>query len=387
MAMFSGFTLPDELRVLRDQVRRFIREEIVPLEQRLDPDAPGIPDEEFERLAAKTKAAGLWALGAPEQYGGGGLDTLSMSVVLEEMSQHRMGLYNPGCGVFGRYPPPAIWAGSKGQIEKYAVPTVREGWRTFFAITEPSGGSDPAGAIQTRAERRGDGWVLNGRKVFISNAHNARWGIVFARTSKEKGRAGISCFVIEPGTPGFTARTIRTIRTAAIPNDVVFEDCALPADALVGAEGQGLDLAFDLLVKNRFPYSACNLGVAVAAHRMAIEHAKHRSTFGVPLAQRQAIQWMLADAEVEIRAARWLIWDGAWKADRGEDARVEASIAKLYSSEVLGRVIDAAVQIHGGYGVSKEFPLERWYREARVRRIGEGPSEVHRMVIARSLFR
>jgi acyl-CoA dehydrogenase len=387
MTSFPGFTLPEELRILRDQVRRFIREEIIPLEQRLDPDAPGIPDEDFERLAAKTKAAGLWALGAPEEHGGGGLDTFSMSVILEEMSQHRMGLYAPGCGVFGRYPPPAIWAGSKEQIAKYAVPTVREGWRTFFAITEPSGGSDPAGAIQTRAERRGDRWVLNGRKVFISNAHNAKWGIVFARTSKEKGRAGISCFILEPGTPGFTARNIRTIRTSSIPNDVVLEDCEIPAENLVGAEGQGLELAFDLLVKNRFPYSACNLGVAVAAHRMAIEHAKQRSTFGAPLSQRQAIQWMLADAEVEIRACRWLIWEGAWKADRGEDARVEASIAKLYSSEVLGRVIDAAVQIHGGYGVSKEFPLERWYREARVRRIGEGPSEVHRMVIARSLFR
>jgi acyl-CoA dehydrogenase len=229
--------------------------------------------------------------------------------------------------------------------------------------------------------------VLNGRKVFISSAHNGKWGVVFARTSKDKGRAGISCFILEPGTPGFTATPIRTIRTQSIPNDVVFEDCELPADALVGAEGQGLDLAFDLLVKNRFPYSACNLGVAVAAHRMAIAHAKQRSTFGAPLSQRQAIQWMLADAEVELRACRWLIWEGAWKADRGEDARVEASIAKLYSSEVLGRVIDAAVQIHGGYGVSKEFPLERWYREARVRRIGEGPSEVHRMVIARSLFR
>jgi acyl-CoA dehydrogenase len=387
MTSFSGFTLPEELRILRDQVRRFIREEIIPLEQRLDPDAPGIPDEDFERLAAKTRAAGLWALGAPEEHGGGGLDTFSMSVVLEEMSQHRMGLYAPGCGVFGRYPPPAIWAGSKAQIARYAVPTVREGWRTFFAITEPSGGSDPAGAIQTRAERRGDRWVLNGRKVFISNAHNAKWGIVFARTSKEKGRAGISCFILEPGTPGFTARNIRTIRTSSIPNDVLFEDCEIPAENLVGAEGQGLELAFDLLVKNRFPYSACNLGVAVAAHRMAVEHAKQRSTFGAPLSQRQAIQWMLADAEVEIRACRWLIWEGAWKADRGEDARVEASIAKLYSSEVLGRVIDAAVQVHGGYGVSKEFPLERWYREARVRRIGEGPSEVHRMVIARSLFR
>ena len=385
--MFPGFALPDELRILKEQVRRFIRDEIVPLEQRIDPDAPSIPDEDFERLAAKTKAAGLWALGAPEKYGGGGLDTFSMSVVLEEMSQHRMGLYSPGCGVFGRYPPPAILAGTEAQIQKYAVPTVREGWRTFFAITEPSGGADPAGAIQCKADRRGDTWVLNGRKVFISNAHNGKWGVVFARTSKEKGRAGISCFILEPGTPGFTAKPIRTIRTQSIPNDVLFEDCELPGDALVGQEGQGLDLAFDLLVKNRFPYSACNLGVAIAAHRMAIAHAKQRSTFGAPLSTRQAIQWMLADAEVEIRACRWLIWEGAWKADRGEDARVEASIAKLYSSEVLGRVIDAAVQIHGGYGVSKEFPLERWYREARVRRIGEGPSEVHRMVIARSLFR
>ena len=267
------------------------------------------------------------------------------------------------------------------------MPTLRDGNETFFAITEPSGGSDPAGAIQTRAERRGSKWVINGRKVFISRAHDAPWGIVFARTDKGKGRGGISCFIVEHGTPGFHATPIRVIRTSAIPNDVSFEDCEVPAENLIGQEGQGLDLAFDLLVKNRFPYSACNLGVAVAAHRMAIAHAKQRSTFGTPLSQRQAIQWMLADAEVEIRACRWIIWEGAWKADRGEDARVEASMAKLYSSEVLGRVIDAAVQIHGGYGVSKEFPLERWYREARVRRIGEGPSEVHRMVIARELLR
>ncbi|HEV8615075.1 MAG TPA: acyl-CoA dehydrogenase family protein [Methylomirabilota bacterium] len=387
MTSFPGYRLPDELRALRDQVRRFVRDEIIPVEQRIDPDAEDLPDADHARLSAKTKVAGLWALGAPEKYGGGGLDTFSMCVALEEMSQHRMGLYNPGCGVFGRNPPPAIWAGTEQQIQKYAVPTIRDGCETFWAITEPSGGSDPAGAIQTRAERRGDRWVLNGRKVFISRAHDAPWGVVFARTNKDKGRAGISCFILEHGTPGFTAKNIRTIRTAAIPNDVVFEDCEIPGANLIGQEGQGLDLAFDLLVKNRFPYSACNLGVAVAAHRMAIEHAKHRSTFGAPLSQRQAIQWMVADAEVEIRAARWLIWEGAWKADRGEDARVEASIAKLYSSEVLGRVVDAAVQIHGGYGVSKEFPLERWYREARVRRIGEGPSEVHRMVIARSLFR
>jgi acyl-CoA dehydrogenase len=384
---FPGFQLLPELLALREQVRRIVRDEILPVEQRIDPDAPELPEEDYQRIAAKTRAAGLWCLGAPEEYGGGGLDTFSMSVLLEEMAQHRMGLYSPGGGVFGRYPPPVIYGGTRAQIEKYAIPALRDGRYTFFAITEPSGGSDPANAIQTRAVRRGDHWVLNGTKVFISHAHQAEWGVVFARTDAAKGRAGISCFIIDKGTPGFTARPIRTIRTVAVPNEVVLEDCRVPAENLLGQEGRGLDLCLDLLTRLRFPYSACNLGVAVAAHRMAVAHAKQRQTFGVPLAQRQAIQWMLVDAEVEIRAARWLIWDGAWKADRGEDARVEASIAKLYSSEVLGRVVDAAVQIHGGYGVSKEFPLERWYREARVRRIGEGPSEVHRMVVARSLLR
>ncbi len=387
MTTFPGYRLPDELVAIKDQIRRFVRDEIIPLEQRLDPDAPDLPKDDYARLAARTKAAGLWCLGAPEKYGGGGMDTFSMSVLLEEMSQHRMGLYNPGCGVFGRTPAPFIFAGSPEQIERYAMPAMRDGHKTFFAITEPSGGSDPAGAIETTAVKKDGGWVLNGTKIFISNAHEAEWGVVFARTDRAKGRQGVSCFIVEKGTPGFTARPIKTIRTVSIPNEVHLEDCYVPAANLVGAEGQGLQLALGGLVKNRFPYAACNLGVAVAAHRMAVEHAKQRSTFGVKLSERQAIQWMLVDAEIEIRAARWLIWEGAWKADRGEDAKVEASIAKLYSSEVLGRVVDAAVQVHGGYGVSKEFPLERWYREARVRRIGEGPSEVQRMVVARSLFR
>lgn len=387
MNAFPGYTLPPELELLKDQVRRFVREEIIPLEQRLDPDAGDLPVEDYQRLMAKNKAAGLWCLGAQEQYGGGGLNAFGMCVALEQMSQHRMGLYNSGCGTFGRYPPPAIYGGSEEQIQQYAVPTLKNGWKTFFAITEPSGGSDPAGSIQCRAVKDGDSWVLNGTKIFISNAHIAEWGVVFARTSPDKGRKGISCFIIDKDTPGFTPRPFKTIRTVSIPNEVAFEDCRIPAGNIVGEEGQGLYLCFDLLTKQRFPYSAANLGVAVAAHRMAIEHAKQRETFGELLRNRQAIQWMLADAEVELRATRWLIWDGAWKADRGEDARLEASIAKLYSSEVLGRVIDNAVQIHGGYGVTKEFPLERWYREARVRRIGEGPSEVHRMVVARELLR
>jgi acyl-CoA dehydrogenase len=383
----GGFRMPEELSALRDQVGRIIRDEIIPIEQKIDPDAAEIPEDDYRRLAKKAQAAGMWCMSAPQKYGGGGLGTFAMCVLTEEMAQHRMGLYNPGAGVFGRNPPPVIYGGSEEQIQAYAVPTLKNGWHTFFAITEPSGGSDPAGAIQCRAVRKGDTYVLNGTKIFISHAHEAEWGVVFTRTDPKAGRSGITCFIIKKGQPGFSARPIRTLRTSALPNEVSFEDCAVPLEQRLGEEGQGLNLCLDLLTRLRFPYSACNIGVAAAALRMAIEQARRRSTFGELLARRQAVQWMLADSEVEIRAARWLTWEGAWKADRGEDSRMEASIAKLYTSEVLGRVVDRAVQIHGGYGVSKELPLERWYREARIRRIGEGPSEVHRMVIARNLLR
>jgi acyl-CoA dehydrogenase len=383
----EGFQLPPELVQLREQVRRIIRDEITPAEARVDPDAPEIAEDDYWRIAKKAQTAGMWCMGAPRDYGGGGLGTFDMVVLTEEMAQHRMGLYNPGCGVFGRTPPPVIWAGTEEQKRTYAEGTIKNAWHTFFAITEPSGGSDPANAIQCRAVRKGDTYVLNGTKIFISHAHEAEWGVVFTRTDPKAGRQGITCFIIKKGQQGFTPRPIRTLRTSALPNEVQFEDAIVPAEQRLGEEGQGLNLCLNLLTRLRFPYSACNVGVGVAALRMAIDHAKQRSTFGELLARRQAIQWMLADSEVELRAARWLTWDGAWKADRGEDFRTEASIAKLYSSEVLGRVIDRAVQIHGGYGVSKEFPLERWYREARIRRIGEGPSEVHRMVIARSLLR
>ncbi len=383
----SGFKMSDELTALRDQVRRIIHDEIIPIEQKIDPDAAEIPEDDYWRLAKKVQAAGMWCMGGPEKYGGGGLGTFEMCVLTEEMAQHRLGLYNPGAGVFGRNPPPVIYGGSEEQIQAYAVPTMRNAWHTFFAITEPSGGSDPANAIQCRAVRKGDHYILNGTKIFISHAHEAEWGVVFTRTDPKAGRSGITCFIIKKGQPGFSAHPIRTLRTSALPNEVAFEDCAVPVEQRLGEEGKGLSLCLDLLTRLRFPYSACNIGVGAAALRLAIEQAKRRSTFGELLAKRQAIQWMLADSEVELRAARWLTWEGAWKADRGEDSRMEASIAKLYSSEVLGRVIDRSVQIHGGYGVSKEMPLERWYREARIRRIGEGPSEVHRMVIARNLLR
>jgi len=383
---FAGYTLPDELKMLQTTVRRFIADEVVPAEAGLDPEAMELPPEQAIRLQEKVKAMGLWCPDAPVELGGAGLNVFARCIIREETAQHRMGGYHPGAGAFGPEIPPIVYEGTRQQIERYVLPAIQKGKRTFFAITEPSGGSDPAGAIQTKAELVGDNWIINGSKIFISGADVADWGIVFARTDREKGRAGISCFFFATDTPGFQWKHVPVIRPW-YPTELAFQDCAIPKENLLGEEGGGFRLVNRLLTRTRIPYAAGCVGTAVIAHRMAIAHARERSTFGALLADRQAVQWMLADNEVEIRAGRWLTWEAAWKADRGEDARFDASIAKVYNTEMAGRAVDRSIQVHGGYGIAKELPLERWYRELRIKRIGEGPSEVHRMVIARGILR
>ena len=385
----DNFELSIELKMLRDSVRKFMREQVLPLESKLDFDAADLPQEDFDRLSKMTRDMGLWCFGEPKEYGGGGLSTFASVIITEEISQCRAGLYFPAYNVFGydASPPPVIYEGTKEQIEKYAIPCIRDAQRTFFAITEPSGGSNPGETIQLRAVKDGDDWILNGTKTFASRFAQAAWGVTFARTDPTDKRGGISCFIIDKEMKGISYRKLPVICTSRDPYEVSFENCRVPQENLLGEIGKGLELSSQLLARNRILYSIGNVGVAQAALRMAIEYSKQRVVFGEPLANKEAIQWMLADSDVEIRAARWLVWETAWKADRGEDFRHEVSIAKLYSSEILGNVIDRVVQIHGGYGVSRELPLERWYREARVRRIGEGPSEVMRYIISRNLIK
>ena len=379
------YELPEELKMARNLVRDYVRDEIVPLEQELDQDAIDLPEEEFNRLTPKTKDMGLWCMGVQPEYGGAGLNIFSQVVIEEEMVQHRAGLYCPVYNTMGRPPPEIIWTGTEHQIETYGVPTVKGERRGWFAITEPSGGSDPARAIQTRAVRDGDDWVINGSKIFISGAPWGDWGIVFARTDPES-RRGITAFIVENDWPGFSMNPIPVLR-AYYPAQLFFDNLRVPSRNVLGEVNNGWDLlANKLLARSRIPYSAANLGVAVIAHRMAVEYSKTRETFGSPLATRQAVQWMLVDSEIEIRSCRWLVWEAAWQYDAGEDFRQAASIAKVHSAEILGHVVDRSIQIHGGYGVSKWLPLERWFREGRIRRIGEGPSEVQRMVIARELL-
>lgn len=382
----GSWELPEQLQDLRAVVARFMEKEVRPAEDRVDPDAYELRPEDTTRLQSLAKQAGLWCVESPSEFGGAGLNLLSQAVVAEESSKCRMGAYVPAGGAFGWDPPSVIFKGTDEQIKQWAVPTIEQGTHHFIAISEPSGGSDPARAMTTRARREGSDWVINGAKTWISKAAEAEWGLVFARTGEEKNGSTISCFIVPADAPGISMSKIPVIRSWS-PCELTLEDVRVPAENLLGEVGKGFELAQSWLVRTRVTYAASVIGIAQASLALAIEHAKSREAHKSKLADKQAIQWMIADSEMELRASRLLTYQAAWKADMGQEFKTDASIAKVYATETAGRVVDRAVQILGGLGVAKEMPTERWYREMRIKRIGEGPSEVHRMVIARDLIR
>ena len=254
-------------------------------------------------------------------------------------------------------------------------------------MSEPSGGSDPARAILTKAVRDGDNWIINGSKLWISGADRADFGLVFARTDSSKGRNGVTCFIVDTDTPGFHVRRIvHTLRSAHYATELQFENMVVPTANILGELNKGFAIANDRLTRQRIPYAAGCIGVAMKAQEMALEYVPQRETFGAPLSSRQAIQWMLVDNDIDIKQSLWIVLEAAEKAQRGVPFRKEAAMAKLVATEAGGRVIDRCMQMFGGLGVAKDLPLERWFREMRIRRIGEGPSEVQRHVIARELL-
>lgn len=379
--------MSEEQRMITRAVKRFVREEVQPLERDLDPDAVELPPGELDRLKGIVKQMGLYHIDVPEDYGGPGLPLTTRGLVAEEMSQHRAGLYLPCYGAFGSAGLAQLYSASHDQKDRYLYPMLRDEKRAFFGLTEPSGGSDPARAIQTQAVKDGDDWILNGSKLFSSGADRADFGLVFARTDPEKGRRGISAFLVDTDSPGFEVRrVVHTLRSANYGTELSFDDVRVPAANLVGEEGGGFALANNNLTRQRIPYSATCVGIAVAAQEMAISYSQQRETFGAALASRQAIQWMIVDNEIDIRTGRMMYLAAAEKAEQDEPFRFEAAMAKLTSTEGASRVVDRAIQIHGGIGVTKDLPLERWYREMRIRRIGEGPSEVQRIIMARDLL-
>jgi len=383
----GAWELPEEFRMLADTVRRFMAAEVRPLEDKLDHDAAGLPPELLLPLQEKARSLGLWALQTPVEYGGAGLSMLGQVVVAEEAAKCRMGAFFPAAGAFGGNPPSVLFQASPEQFERYARPIIEgKAGKAFTAISESAGGSDPARAIQCRAERDGDHYVLNGTKMWTSHALTADWGVVYARTGAAGERGGISCFIVERETPGLSMVPIEVMNSFS-PAELHFEDVRVPVANRIGDEGAGFRLASDFLVRGRVLYAAGPIGIAQSALEMTVDWVKDRAVFGSRLADKQGVQWMLADSEIELRAARLLTYQAAWGVDLGRDVRVDASIAKLHATETAFRVLDRCVQLYGALGLAKEMPLERWFRDLRVKRLGEGATEVQRMVVARQLLK
>lgn len=385
------FALQEEHRMLQETVRRFVRQELLPLEALvLQRDTQGMTGEDLlppdidEKLLAKAKEAGLWGLDVPEEFGGLNLDAFSKCLANEELYK----TVTPFT-----FPPDApnlhmlMQTCTPDQRERYLVPYARGEKRSAIAISEPGAGSDPSG-MQTTAVKKGDHWVINGRKIWISRAHIADFIIVMALTDKEKrARGGITAFLVDKGTPGLILQRQIPVIGGHAPWEIVFEDMTVPDSQVLGQIGQGFAPMQLRLTVRRLEIGSWCVGLAQRCLDMMVDYAKQRVTFGQRLADRQAIQWFIADAATDIYAARLMAHHGAWKFDQGEDVRQEASMLKVFATEMATRIADHAMQVHGGMGMSKDLPLEFIYRRLRPMRIFEGPSEVHRWVIARSLLK
>ncbi|WP_220187549.1 acyl-CoA dehydrogenase family protein [Pseudonocardia pini] len=383
----GAWELPEEFVLLRDTVRKFVQTEVHPLEEALPHDTAGVPQPKLGELQRKARELGLWAMATPREFGGAGLSVLGQVVVGEEAAKCRMGAFFPAGGAFGGNPPNVMYKASPEQFERFARPIVEGRMsKAYTAISEATGGSDPARAIRCRAVRDGDEYVLTGTKLWTSHAAGADWGVVYARTGESGSRDAISCFIVEKDTPGLTMTPIGVMNSFS-PYELHFDGARVPAANRIGDEGAGFRLASDFLVHGRIVYAAGPIGIAQYALDLAIDWVKQRQVFGERLADKQAVQFMIADSEIELRAARLLMYQAAWNADLGKDVRVDASVCKVFGTETAFRVVDRCVQLFGAMGLSQEMPLERWFRDLRVKLLGEGASEVQRMVIARRLLR
>ena len=379
------FELSAEQKQFRDFVHNFVAREVKPYAQEVDEKA------EFNWEAVrKMGPVGLLGLEVPEAYGGADLDAISAAIAIEELGW--------GCGSTalaisahnGLALGPIVRYGTKAQKQKWVQPLATgEGQLACLALTEPGAGSDLQGGVRTRAERDGDEWVLNGNKMWMTNASISDVMVILCRTDPDGGSRSLSQIIVPSDAPGITIGPAeKKMGLKGSPTHAVnFDNVRVPAENLLGEEGRGLQQTLATLDSGRVGIGALAVGLAQAAYEEAVVYAQERETFGQPIANYQAIQWMLADAATEIQAARLMVYWAAWFKQQGRRYTKEAAMAKLFATEVSERVCRNAIQVHGGYGYSREFPVERHLRDVRVTQIYEGTSEVQRLVIARDLLR
>lgn len=377
------FLLNEEERMMQEMARNFAEKEVKPLAARLD-ETGEFPVE----LVKKMGELGLMGVDIPEEYGGANLSYVCYAIAIEEIARHCgstsviMSVNNSlVCA-------PLLKFGNEEQKQKFLAPLASGKKLGCFGLTEPNAGSD-AGSIQTTAVKDGDYYILNGSKIFITNATHADTALIFASTDKSLKHKGISCFIVEKGTPGFSVGKVehKLGINASGTAELVLQDVRIPKSQLLGKEGEGFKIAMYTLDCGRIGIAAQAVGIARGAFEEAVRFAKERVQFGRPIAEFQAIQWMLADMATEIDAARLLTRRAAFLKDSNQPFTKEASMAKVYSSEVAMRATTKAIQIHGGYGYSKEYPVERYFRDAKITEIYEGTSEIQRLVIANQILR
>ncbi|MFD3683222.1 acyl-CoA dehydrogenase family protein [Nocardiopsis sp. NPDC058631] len=378
------FSLSEEQRAVRDWVRTFVERELMPLENEVlrrerEGHPPGLNSEERTRLRELARKSDFWGVETPTEYGGMGLDAVTAAVIEIELGRTFLTFK------FGGEADNILYHANEEQKERYLLPTIAGERRSCFAITEPGAGSD-AKAIRARAVRDGDEWVINGEKTFITGGNEADFAMVFAVTDPDKGaNGGVTCFLVDRDA-GWTSEPIDTMGERR-PASLVFQDVRVPHENILGEEGHGFSLAMKWIGKGRYLLPARALGGCERLLDMAIEYSRTRETFGAPIADRQAIQWMIADSQTEIEALRLLVLHAAWQVSVGRDSRHAQSIAKLFGGVKANEIVDRVMQIHGGMGYTRELPIERFYRDVRLLRIFEGTDEIQRRTIARDLLK
>lgn len=381
-----NFGLTSEQEMVVNTVRGFVERELYPLEPEVERTGK-VPLELGREIQRKVKALGFYAPNIPQEFGGGGLDNLTFALLERELGRTSWALH-----VWWGRPSNILCACNDEQRPRYLFPSVSGEKIDALAISEPDAGSDIRG-MKCYARREGDDWIINGTKHFISHADVADFVILFAGTGEEQAgsqsRKRITCFLVDRGTPGFEVRPgYESVSYRGYQNcTLTFDDCRVPASKILGEEGSGFEMANTWLRSTRLSVAATSVGKARRAFDMALNHAARRRQFGAPIGKFQGVSFQLADMITEIDAADYLTLAAAWRLDHGLKADREIAQAKLYASEMVGRVTDRALQIFGGMGLMSELPLERMWRDARVDRIWDGTSEIQRHIIARELLR
>ncbi len=381
------FELAEEHRMLKELVAKFVDQELIPLEPAaLLRESKGGPlalsAEEQTRLHAKCKELGLWGLDVPEQFGGANLPAVALMAMNEELGRSCIPFF---------FPPDSpnlhmlMAACNEDQKQRYMLPYASGDKKSAIAISEPGAGGDPSG-MTTRAVKDGTDWVINGRKIWVSRVPHVDFTIVMARVGEGKRHEGVTAFIVDKGTPGFIIEREIPMIGGQRTYELVFDNLRVPESQVLGEIGQGFAPMQLRLTVRRLQMGAWCTGMAVRALDMLISHAKQRTTFGMKLSDRQAVQWWVADAATRIHACRLMVLHAAAKQDAGGDVRTEASMVKVVATEMAQDVIDNAMQAYGAMGMTKEMPLQAMMQKVRTMRIYEGPSEVHRMVIARRLM-